>query len=1032
MRKKISQMRILTFALILFSINIVYSQTLLKDINPGDGNTFLKQTITTSDRIYIIPESSTYPAKCHIYNIAQDSLSSVLLPNFRNNNSIFIFKNEVYVLGFQNFQNTILYKIDTVDYSLDVVYNFGTESTNREISEVIVGENVVYMLFASPNQQWVTKGTSGTTSLIDSHTNSNIKFKKLVGNKLFYALQTSWYYSLIGLYEDTYWSHFYGNFKLGSFNNMESLNGELFFSGSLETEGNNFEPWKTSLNTVARMQELSSGSSGSYPFNFRKFGNKVLFNANGNELYATDGSTTDFLANVTMSGEGSENNGIFYFSGNQSSSGFEPWKTNGNSAGTQLIQELKVGTDSGIENLTFPKSTFSSVGDKAIFRGVSAINGKELFLTDGSIVNLLKEFSPGTANSFIGEFYNIGNKVIFLAANSLEENRELYVSDGTPNGTVPLASLFTSFPISQTYPIKKGSNYFLFQAFNNTIGYELFIYFLNTNSVKLLKNVNINKRGISYNPTNQSFAFKIGQKQLFFANDSEHGNELWVTDGDSSNTFLLKDFTKQAYKLNGQFLELTGDYRTNTFVNSIYADDNFAILVINGNEVWKINNNLTLENLYKSDIFSSPFFENNNPIFKDNGRFFFLLNNNNWYTTDGTALGTYAIANQFTVKRILGKLGNDLIFYANDNLVGDEVFKLDLTTLGITLLKDINPGWQSSISFNSYSSTIGNSIVFIAFNDTYGHEFWVTDGTISGTQLLKDINNLSQSSMDQGFVYGRIGNAIIFSANTENGLSLWRTDGTTNGTFILKDLNSTSTYEIFSYVNYNLDSTHIIFLANDYTNGYEPFITDGTSEGTKMISNYSSGPNSSELSFNNNAVKVQNDIYFVISGNKLVRYNTITSSIYTFNTNFHYPLYFFKNNNQVYVMIAENLIYPTRIIKLYKITGNTLELVSSDQLNTSVNYIPVVKPFFNQKDKFFFALDADNNEEIYFYKFCRDILDINMSNISIQNSANEYITSGMVLTQTLVNFSAGKAIDLSPGFQTSMSGVFKAEIKGCQ
>lgn len=139
------------------------------------------------------------------------------------------------------------------------------------------------------------------------------------------------------------------------------------------------------------------------------------------------------------------------------------------------------------------------------------------------------------------------------------------------------------------------------------------------------------------------------------------------------------------------------------------------------------------------------------------------------------------------------------------------MFKLDLTTLGITLLKDINPGWQSSISFNSYSSTIGNSIVFIAFNDTYGHEFWVTDGTISGTQLLKDINNLSQSSMDQGFVYGRIGNAIIFSANTENGLSLWRTDGTTNGTFILKDLNSTSTYEIFSYVNYNLDSTHIIF-----------------------------------------------------------------------------------------------------------------------------------------------------------------------------------------------------------------------------
>jgi ELWxxDGT repeat protein len=813
---------------------------------------------------------------------------------------------------------------------------------------------------------------------------------------------------------------------------MEALNGELFFSGSLETEGNNVEPWKTSLNTVSRVQELSSGSSGSYPFNFRKFGNKVLFNANGNGLYATDGTSIDFLANVTMSGEGSENGGNYYFSGNQSSSGFEPWKTNGTLAGTQLIQELKIGTDSGIENLTFPKSAFTSVGDKAIFRGVSTLNGKELFITDGSTVNLLKEISLGTANSYIGEFYNIGNKVIFIAANSSDENKELYVSNGTPNGTVPLASLFTSFPISQTYPIQKGTNYFLFQAFNSTIGYELFIYFPNTNAVKLLKNINTDKRGISYNPTNQSFAFKIGQKQFFFANDSEHGNELWVTDGDSSNTFLLKDFTKQAYRLNGQFLELTGDYRTSTFVNSIYADDNFAILVINGNEVWRLNNNLTIENLYKSDNLSSPFYQNNNPIFTANGRWFFLLNNGNWYTTDGTALGTFAVANQFIVKKILGKLNNDLIFYANNGTVGDEVYKLDLSTLNISLLKDIYPTWYSSITYFFSSITIGDKIVFGAYNDTYGHELWVTDGTSDGTQLLKDINNMSQSSMDQGYVYGRIGNAIIFSANTGNGLSLWRTDGTTNGTYMLKDINSSSTFENFSYIHYNLDSTHIIFLANDYINGYEPFITDGTPEGTKILSNYSSGSNSSELSFNNNAVKMQNDIYFVISGNKLVRYNTITSSIYTYSTNFHYPLYFYKNSNQVYVMIAENLIYPKRIIKLYKITGNTLELVSSEQLNTSVNYIPVVKPFFNHKDKFFFALDADNNEEIYFYRFCRDSFEINSSNISVQNSANEYVTSGMVLTQPLINFSAGKAISLSPGFQTSSSGVFKAEIKGCQ
>ena len=1025
-------MRLLSIILIFLSLNWSFGQTLLKDINPGDGNTIVKQTITTSNRIYIIPESPTYPVKCQIYNIAQDSLYSIFLPNYRNNNCIFKIKNEVYILGYQNFLNTILYKIDTVDYSVDVVYNFGTESTNREVSEVLVGDNVAYMLFESPNQQWVTKGTPGSTLNIASFPNYNIKYKKIVNDKLFYAVQNSWYYSLNGFYEDTYWNHFYNNFSSGSFNNLEAINGELLFSGSQLNEGNNFEPWITSLNTVSRVQELAVGNTGSYPFNFRKFGNKVLFNANGNELFITEGTSIDFLGNIAISGMGYESGGNYFFNGNNESTGFEPWKTNGTVSGTQLIQELKVGTENGIENLTYPKSTFSMAGNKVIFRGVSSINGKELYSTDGSTVSLLKELSPGSADSFYGEFFNLGNKAIFLAANSSDQNRELYISDGTTNGTVQLASLYTSFPISQTYPIQKGNNYFVFQAFNKAIGYELFIYFLNTNSVKLLKNINTGKRGISFNPTNQSFAFSLGQKQFFFANDSEHGNELWVTEGDSANTYLLKDFTKQAYKLNGQFLELVGDYRTNTFVNAIYTDDNFAILVINSNEVWKINSNLSIENLYKGDYLSSPFFESNNPIFKANGRYFFLLNSNNWYTSDGTAFGTFAIANQFTVKRILGKLNNTLIFYANDNSVGDEVYKLDLNTLSISLVKDINPNWVSSLSFNSYATIIGNSIVFVAYNDTYGHEIWVTDGTESGTGLVKDINSFSGSSMDIGYIYGRIGNAAIFSANNGNGLSLWRTDGTTDGTFMLKDLNPLITYEILSQLSYNLDSTHIIFLANDYINGYEPFITDGTSEGTKMLSNYSSGSNSSELSFNNNAVKIQNDIYLVINGNKLVRYNTVSSSVYTYNTNFAYPLYFYKKNNQVYVMVAENLIYPKRIIKLYKIVGNAMELVSSERVNTSINYIPVIKPYFELKDKFFFALDADYNEEIFFYKFCKDILEVGPSNISLQNSANEYVNSSVVITPQSINFSSGKAINLNPGFQTNSLGVFKAEIKGCQ
>lgn len=78
-----------------------------------------------------------------------------------------------------------------------------------------------------------------------------------------------------------------------------------------------------------------------------------------------------------------------------------------------------------------------------------------------------------------------------------------------------------------------------------------------------------------------------------------------------------------------------------------------------------------------------------------------------------------------------------------------------------------------------------------------------------------------------------------------------------------------------------------------------------------------------------------------------------------------------------------------------------------------------------------FALSANNDEELYYYKLCKSQLDLSSMNLTSQNSAFGTVNSSLPLTPGNINFSGGKAINLNPEFQTNSIGVFKAEIKGC-
>ncbi len=244
-----------------------------------------------------------------------------------------------------------------------------------------------------------------------------------------------------------------------------------------------------------------------------------------------------------------------------------------------------------------------------------------------------------------------------------------------------------------------------------------------------------------------------------------------------------------------------------------------------------------------------------------NGKYIFSgttpVHGTDLFLTDGTPDGTIVLKdispnagssnpNDFTVHN------GYVYFTAERSGEGRELWRTNGTTEGTVLIKDIKPGSQSSNDAGSYNMAgLGNLVIFSANGDDGGEELWKSDGTAAGTVRVADINPGAAGSEPETF--WPLGNVLVFTAKTAaNGREVWRTDGTTAGTFILKDIaagpGSSTAVEFFPgfgvtlLLGFHLFNNKAYFIATDGLNLGNLYVTDGTVANTMLVKTLVASP----------------------------------------------------------------------------------------------------------------------------------------------------------------------------------------------
>lgn len=443
--------------------------------------------------------------------------------------------------------------------------------------------------------------------------------------------------------------------------------------------------------------------------------------------------------------------GSLYFTKPLDYSSTELWKTGGTVATTTLVKAL--GRAGGLTRLS---GLSGRVAETLYFSNSTPETGVEPWISNGTSTGTvpLLEINPGTGDSYPGSFVQVGNKAYFRADRG-DDWRHLWVTDGTAAGTT------------------------LLKEFTTGIG----------------------AMGVA------------GNRLVLTGEDATYGREMWASQGNSLETYLVKNFRgtsssePEAYLNVGSRLFFTAKPAGWT-----------RLMVTDGTSPG--TNLLGQSSLYSAYLSGgAPFGEGMIYGSRDDN------DNYELYKTDGTEAGTAKIKNISPSGNTLPKtfVGMDsyVLFAASDDVHGRELWRSDGTEAGTTMVKDV--------VFGSAGSDITEMIRVgsLAFFRHYSG-LWRTDGTGPGTSLL----NVGPSSIANLVSNGTL--AFYTAQHDFQSTGLWRSDGTLAGTYRVGLLPTSFVTSNLSYFRTIASAGGLVYLAGSgpHATGMELWRSDGTEAGT--------------------------------------------------------------------------------------------------------------------------------------------------------------------------------------------------------
>jgi ELWxxDGT repeat protein len=304
---------------------------------------------------------------------------------------------------------------------------------------------------------------------------------------------------------------------------------------------------------------------------------------------------------------------------------------------------------------------------------------------------------------------------------------------------------------------------------------------------KLVKD--INPTGNSF-PTNLT---RVGSKLFFAASDGVHGNELWVSDGTTAGTRMVKNIKPGAKSSNPEML-----VNVNGTLFFLASDGT------HGEQLWKSDGTkagtvmVPESAVYATDMRPAcPGYPYYPPVVAGNRLFYFLSGGGcvlsvTLYVSDGTPAGTHYLdapvstnlGDEESGRRVAAALGNKLYFvvenweldYASDIWVSDG------TDAGTHRMAG------SPTNVLGFLPVQGRNLYFVTGTGDWYYpddvQIWKTDGTKRGTKPLTSIGELHGSPTEAAYMAKRLYFTTHYwdASKHRYYAQLWRSDGTASGT----------------------------------------------------------------------------------------------------------------------------------------------------------------------------------------------------------------------------------------------------------